>query len=346
MALFCSSCVLPTVVFEVVVSVFHFDGSCCSARRFVVQPAEVSQRCVATLTCPPFLVIPVATSLGTPEAMRVTTWLTIHLLEISVLLPYFEVVAYVRPAFLYKCRAATKVRFGWQHRLVVQAKKIPISPDKNEITQSNKSNGFGAGATVTKSKKNDLQGKLRSVSSTARVGAGSKQLRQAALTFDRIRKEHGKEFSNDVYVRSPLNSTSTFWFVGKVAYEPTVIPTIQDEQSMVDAGVLACISQKRLILEYSMHHLRPQNMGGTYASALEIWLAPADSEMDVAQNKVTLRPVLGSARTTLPEHFKADSVGYNPEIYVGDEITQGGLRVLRDEDGKPIKPVFEVNQTV
>jgi hypothetical protein len=85
-------------------------------------------------------------------------------------------------------------------------------------------------------------------------------------------------------------------------------------------------------------------MGGKYASALEIWLAPADSEMDVAQNKVTLRPVVGSARTTLPDNFKAHCVGYNPEIYVGDEITQGGLRVLRDEEGKPIKPVFDVKQ--
>ena len=226
----------------------------------------------------------------------------------------------------------------------MQAKKIPTSPNNNEIVPS-KSIGFGIGAIVTNSKKNALQGKLRSVSSTARVGAGSKQLRQAALTFDRIRKEHGKEFSNDVYVRSPLNSTSTFWFVGKVAYEPRAIVALPEKQTSVDAGVLACIAQKRLILEYSMHHLRPQNLGGTYASALEIWLAPADSEMDVAQNKVTLRPVIGSARTTLPEHFKADSVGYNPEIYVGDEITQGGLRVQRDEHGEPIKPVFEVNQT-
>ena len=38
-------------------------------------------------------------------------------------------------------------------------------------------------------------------------------------------------------------------------------------------------------------------------------------------------------------------VGYNPEIYVGDEREQGGLRIMRDENGHPIKPVFEINQS-
>jgi hypothetical protein len=216
--------------------------------------------------------------------MCVSAWIKIHLPVISILLLCYEVVANVSPAFVSVCRNK-KQHSNWHRTLVAHAKKGPISQKHNEIAPSK--SGFGAGVTVTKSKKNDLQGKLRSVSSTARVGAGSKQLRQAALTFDRIRKEHGKEFSNDVYVRSPLNSTSTFWFVGKVAYEPTTNLPIPEEHNAVDVGVLACISQKRLILEYSMHHLRPQNMGGKYASALEIWLAPADSEMDVAQNKVS-----------------------------------------------------------
>ena len=283
--------------------------------------------------------------------MRFTILFTIH--SLSLVQSYHaQVDAYASLAFISGRRdsgAGVTQHLGWRRStIVVSAKKIPSSPNNNDSTTSPRI-GFGSSSsvstTVTKSKKNDLQGKLRSVSSTGRVGAGSKQLRQAALTFDRIRKEHGKEYSNDVYVRSPLNSTSTFWFVGKVAYEPAIILT-QEGNNTIDAGVLACISQKRLILEYSMHHLRPQNMGGVYSSALEIWLAPADSEMDVAQNKVTLRPVVGSARNTLPEHFKADSVGYNPEIYVGDEIAQGGLRVQRDEHGKPIKPVFEVNQAV
>jgi hypothetical protein len=213
---------------------------------------------------------------------------------------------------------------------------IPQYQIGNSMLWSKRKETSSTGSGFGVPKKNDLQGKLRSVSNigSAAVGAGSKQLRQAALTFDRIRKARGKEASNDVYIRSPLNSTTTFWFVGKVAFENDSI-----------GGAVACLSQKRLILEYSRHHLRPQNLGGKYASTLELWLAPPDSEMDVAQNKVTLQRVVGSA-ADLPEQFHVASVGYNPEIYVGDEVTQGGLRVERDEQGRPTKPVFEVQQTV
>lgn len=84
-------------------------------------------------------------------------------------------------------------------------------------------------------------------------------------------------------------------------------------------------------------------MGGPYyEKALELWLAPGNSEMDVVQNKVTLEKV---ESTTLRDGFDVSNVGYNPEIYVGDEITKGGLRVTRDEQGRPMKPVFEVNES-
>jgi hypothetical protein len=55
-----------------------------------------------------------------------------------------------------------------------------------------------------------------------------------------------------------------------------VVPTPQE----------AVTSQKRLILEYAKRELRPQNMGGPYyEKALELWLAPGNSEMDVVQTK-------------------------------------------------------------
>ena len=102
--------------------------------------------------------------------------------------------------------------------------------------------------------------------------------------------------------------------------------------------------QKRLILAYAQTQLRPQNLGGQYASSLEIWWAPGDSEMDVVRNLVDLKLVSGSA-AGLPADFNVDMVGFHPEIYVGDEITQGGLRVERDEQGRATKPVFDVNQS-
>lgn len=101
------------------------------------------------------------------------------------------------------------------------------------------------------------------------------------------------------------------------------------------------LSQKRLIFEYAKNQLRPQNFGGPYSKELEIWFAPGDTEMDVVQNKISLEKVVGSTMD-LSEGFSVKDVGYNPEIYVGDEQKDGGLRVKRDENGHPVKAVFEI----
>ncbi|KAG7357393.1 hypothetical protein IV203_002081 [Nitzschia inconspicua] len=174
---------------------------------------------------------------------------------------------------------------------------------------------------------------VRSVS--GHRGSGEKPLRQAANTFDAIRKDHGAECTNDVYCRSPLNDKETFWFVGKIAVRPNTAATPKQ----------AVLSQKRLILEYSKRELRPQNLGGKYSDNLELWIAPGDSEMDAVQNKISLVRVDGSTADLVPD-FSVKDVGYNPEIYVGDEREKGGLRIKRDDEGRPIKPVFDVNQSI
>lgn len=217
-----------------------------------------------------------------------------------------------------------------------------VKPNKNKkskpsVTSASGGAGFG---TVPKASP-DV--KVRAVSGFS--GSGTKPLRQAANTFDQLLKDNtaaGSEdnFISDVYVRSPLNDKTLFWFVGKVAR--CTIPANLKGDSLPTAFE-AVISQKRLILEYAKRELRPQNMGGPFEKGLELWLAPGNSEMDVVQNKVSLVKVEGSL-ATLADGFHVGDVGYNPEIYVGDEIQKGGLRVVRDENGHPIKPVFEVNE--
>lgn len=203
--------------------------------------------------------------------------------------------------------------------------KKPAKKNKKGATNSGGS-GFG------KVRIESTSSKVRSVSGHA--GSGEKPLRQAANTFDAIRKDHGKEATHDVYCYSPIDDEETFWFVGKIALRPGV---------PAHMGVL---SQKRLILEYSKRELRPQNFGGKYASALELWLAPGDSEMDAVQNKVTLTKVEGTTKD-LSSDFSVKDVGYNPEIYIGDEVEKGGLRIKRDPStGQPIRPVFEVNESM
>ena len=57
---------------------------------------------------------------------------------------------------------------------------------------------------------------------------------------------------------------------------------------------------------------------------------------------MNLYPVMGSL-SDVDITLTAADIGYNPEIYVGDERVKGGLRVERDENGVPTKPPFEVN---
>lgn len=202
--------------------------------------------------------------------------------------------------------------------------KKQLKKGKKAAGPSGGGGGFGAKPSVS------TDSQVRSVSGHA--GSGEKPLRQAANTFDAIRKEHGKECTNDVYCYSPLNDEETFWYVGKIATRPGTAAT----------PLQAALSQKRLIFEYSKRELRPQNLGGKYANALELWLAPGDSEMDAVQNKVSFTKVEGTTKDLLPE-FSVKDVGYNPEIYVGDEVEKGGLRVKRNpENGEPVNPEWEV----
>jgi hypothetical protein len=223
--------------------------------------------------------------------------------------------------------------FRFQHLPLCAVK--PKSNKKKTTPASLGGTGFGTAPKAS------ADVKVRAVSGFS--GSGTKPLRQAANTFDELLKTQladGNSCVSDVYVRSPLNDKSLFWFVGKVA-RCTIVDNLKGTSLPTEHE--AIISQKRLILEYAKRELRPQNMGGPFEKGLELWLAPGNSEMDVVQNKVSLVKVEGSL-SSLAIGFHVGDVGYNPEIYVGDEIQKGGLRVVRDEEGRPIKPVFEVNE--
>lgn len=223
----------------------------------------------------------------------------------------------------------------WRTELYMAAKKGSKKKKSSASSASKGAAGFGGASSGAASG----SPQVRSV--TGHTGSGTKPLRAAANTFDALRKEFGVEACRDVYVRAPLNDEQTFWFVGKIAvrlsdYKNGIKPTPE----------MAIWSQKRLILEYAKNQLRPQNLAGKFSEGLEVWLGPGDSEMDMVQNKVGLEKVEGSA-SNLPDGFVVkDTVGFNPEIYVGDEVTKGGLRVQRDPvTGAPVKPVFEVNES-
>lgn len=231
--------------------------------------------------------------------------------------------------------------------LQMAAKKTAGSKKSKSKSTTKAGGGFGGStsstsASSTSSNSNNQNApQVRSVN--GHTGSGTKPLRAAANTYDSLRKIYGVEGSRDVYVRAPLNDATTFWFVGKIAFRDA----LASDPSVVITPNMAIWSQKRLILEYAKLQLRPQNLGGAFAKDQEIWLAAGDSEMDVVQNKSVLTKVVGSI-SKLPAGFVVkDAVGFAPEIYVGDEVQKGGLRVQRDPlTGEPLKPVFEVNQSV
>ena len=265
---------------------------------------------------------------------------------------------------------ATATRFietkSWAKK--VKRKTAPTSGGGNGVSGGG---GFGRSATATQGTGSTTGTTSGNPGGTVipfsgHSGSGTKALRKVANQFDTIRKEYGVSACRDVYVRSPLHSKTTFWFVGKIACIPmttttttTATTTIMtdhgdnnnDDDDGVDDGavdaprfVQTSLLLKRIILEYSKDQLRPQAMGGKYAPALELWLAPADSEMDAATNKISLVSVRGSLSSlSTTASLAASDIGYNPEIYVGDERVKGGLRVERDENGVPTKPPFEPN---
>jgi hypothetical protein len=207
-------------------------------------------------------------------------------------------------------------------------------PKRTSKSKSTAGGGGGFGSSTTSS-----ASKTRSVSGY--TGSGTKPLRIAANTFDALYKKYDKEGTSDLYVRSPLNDPELCWYVGKVVRRLDIDdPDMQG--TTLPTEMEAVLSQKRLILEYAKNQLRPQNFGGPYSKALEVWVAPGNSEMDVVQNKISLVKVAGST-SDLSEGFSVNDVGFNPEIYIGDEQKDGGLRVKRDENGDPVKGVFDIN---
>lgn len=274
-------------------------------------------------------------------------------------LPAFIIVYFVSRTTIAAFQPAPRLHSSLAvHHLHAAVSKSGSKPNKSL------SSGFGSRSSSSNTNSGTADPtKVRSLSGNTTPGAGSKILANAANCFDRIRKIVGKDGTVDIYVRSPANDESTFWFVGKVVrvlkeccnssnynddeasdkVKSTSSPHLLQLTGAVHPTINeAIISQKRIILEYAKNELRPQNMAGpTYSKSLELWYSPGDSEMDVVRNAISLIPVVGSSKE-LREGFNVNDVGYNPEIYVGEEKVKGGLRVVRDLDGRPVKPIFDI----
>ena len=91
------------------------------------------------------------------------------------------------------------------------------------------------------------------------------------------------------------------------------------------------------ILTVIYSHAKKLNPTSLSSTHLKIYLALGDTELDVVRNVQPLLPISVSSEEVEFE------VGFNPEIYTGDEVAKGGLRVKRSWNGEFIKEAFDVN---
>jgi len=147
--------------------------------------------------------------------------------------------------------------------------------------------------------------------------------------FVAIRQAGGKELTNDAYARycgSFDDDSQVFWFVGKVARVSGV--SVED-----------CVNRQRDLIKAHAAQLRPIELFPN-RHALELWIAPGDSELDVAYNRpdTEFRKIeenMDESPGDLKKRLKANAVGFQGETYQGGEE---GFRTWRLDDGTPARP--------
>jgi hypothetical protein len=139
--------------------------------------------------------------------------------------------------------------------------------------------------------------------------------------------------TRDVYVRQvvdPQATEDTFWFVGKIAM-------------VSDVSAADAVRRQRNLIETHAVNLQPLILLGA-RNALEIWLAPGDSEIQVAYNnpdvsmeRITTIPQNNDAKVDeIHSRIKKDFVGFQGEMYGTNE--EGFRTWRRIADGRPARP--------
>jgi hypothetical protein len=139
--------------------------------------------------------------------------------------------------------------------------------------------------------------------------------------YDSIRMVSGIELINDVYCRDA--ETSVFWFVGKVA-------------RVSDVTIEKAIARQWGLIEEHSARLRPVELYPKWGS-LELWIAPGDSELDVAYSKPEIVFVQMFRDVENTDKVRNAEIGFAGELYENDEDV--GFRTTRTADGKAMREI-------
>eukprot|EP01082_Thalassiosira_pseudonana_P001072 g1466.t1 g1466 contig10:2151086-2151859(-) len=145
-------------------------------------------------------------------------------------------------------------------------------------------------------------------------------LKRQRDAFDAIRSVAGKELTNDVYARDPTDDTRTFFFVGKLA-------------RVSDVSLEKAIARQWPMIEEHSARLRPLELYPKWGQ-LELWVAPGDSELDVAYCRPDIPFTKQTRDVEGASNVRNIECGFQGEVYENDEE---GFRTVRDEDGKPVR---------
>lgn len=142
--------------------------------------------------------------------------------------------------------------------------------------------------------------------------------------FVALREAAGPEMTFDVYIPEP-ESDGVFWFAGKVA-------------SISDVSVEQAVARQWPLIVMHGANLRPVELY-PHRADLEIWIAPGDSELEVAYNRPELLFKKMTPDVEGAKEIKSSAIGFQGEIY--DKGQGMGFRTWRTEDGKPSKPEIQ-----
>ena len=166
-------------------------------------------------------------------------------------------------------------------------------------------------------------------------GEGQKQATAQQLASYQVLQKLPSATRGDVYARAPPDAdgspSTACWFVGKVIAEAT-------------PPEAALASQEVLVKEHARLYL-PNVFGPVPDEDLELWLAPGNTELRVAQNEISLRPWVRpmGEDEALPA---AGACGFEPETAPPEHMVGAGgdkFCVQRDANGAPIGRQYKAN---
>ena len=134
-----------------------------------------------------------------------------------------------------------------------------------------------------------------------------------------------QELLNDVYARDP--KTDTYFFVGKIA-------------RVSDVTAISAVARQYNLIEEHSARLRPHELYPAWGT-IQLWLAPGDSELDVAYCKPEIQFIRVDREVDGASEMPNSSCGFVGELY---ESNEEGFRTQRTEDGFAAKPEVQAQQ--